>query len=79
MDVRFSNQADTDLIDSYLYGFTRFGPKQADRYERSLRHAIDLIAENPRLAAKAKEFDPPVRILREEVAKRSISINTSGR
>lgn len=62
MEIRFSNQADIDLIDSYLYGFTNFGPVQADRYERSLRHAMGLIAENPRLAAEVKEFRPAVRI-----------------
>ena len=50
MDVRFTKQADDDIIDSYLYGFLNFGREQADRYEQSLRHVIGLIAENPRIA-----------------------------
>jgi toxin ParE1/3/4 len=39
-----------------------FGPEQADRYEKSLRQAIDVIAGNPSLAAERREYDPPVRV-----------------
>jgi len=62
MDVRFTKQADDDVIDSYLYGFLNFGQEQADRYEQSLRHVIGLIAENPRIAHERSEYRPPVRI-----------------
>ncbi len=62
MKVRFTVQAETDIIDSYLYGFENFGRGQADRYEAGLRRAIDIIAANPQIAAERREYDPPVRI-----------------
>jgi toxin ParE1/3/4 len=62
MDVRFTRQADADIIDSYLYGFLNFGQVQADRYEQSLRHVIGLIADNPRMTPERQEYRPPVRI-----------------
>ena len=62
MRVRFTAQADADIIDSYLYGFEKFGRDQAERYEEGLRHVVDLIADNPRLAAERSEHSPPVRV-----------------
>ena len=34
MKVRFTAQADADIIDCYLYGYVNFGRDQAERYER---------------------------------------------
>ncbi len=62
MKVRFTAQADADIIDCYLYGFENFGRDQAERYEKSLRHVIDLISDHPRLAAERPEYAPPVRV-----------------
>jgi len=62
MNVRFTQQADADIIDCYLYSFRTFGREQADRYEQGLRHAIGLIADNPRIASERLEYTPPVRI-----------------
>jgi len=62
MKVRFTQKADADIIDSYVYGFVNFGRERADRYEKDLRQVIDIIADNPRLAAERLEYDPPVRI-----------------
>ncbi len=62
MDVRFTAQADADIIACYLYGFLNFGRVQAERYEQGLRHAIDLIADNPRIAVERPEYKPPVRV-----------------
>lgn len=62
MEVRFTKQAEADIIDSYLYGIMNFGHAQADRYEQGWRHTIEIIADNPRLAAERLEYDPPVRI-----------------
>ena len=36
--------------------------KQAERYEQGLRHAIDIIADNPRIAVERREYAPPVRV-----------------
>lgn len=62
MDVRFTARAEADIIDSYLYGLRAFGIAEAERYERGLRHAISLIADNPYLASQRREYSPPVRI-----------------
>ena len=44
MGVRFTRQADDDIIDSYLYGFLNFGREQADHIliVRVLRDEADL-------------------------------------
>lgn len=60
--VRFTTQAETDIINGYLYGLERFGREQAEKYEKDLRDIIDVIAANPRIAAERPEFRPPVRI-----------------
>ena len=62
MKVRFTLQAETDIIDTYLYGFETFDAAQAERYEKGLRRAIGIIADNPRIAAERPEYDPPVHI-----------------
>ena len=62
MKVRFTVQAETDIIDLYLYGFRNFGVAQAEKYEKSLRRAFEVISKNPRIAAERMEFSPPVRI-----------------
>jgi toxin ParE1/3/4 len=62
MKIRFTARADTDIVESYLYGYSNFGRDQAERYERDLRQVIDVIAENPRIASERSEYDPPVRI-----------------
>lgn len=62
MKVRFTAEADADIIESYLYGFDSFGPEQAARYERGLLRAVAIIADNPCLAAERTEYNPPVRI-----------------
>ena len=62
MKIKFTAQADADIIDSYLYGFENFGRAQAERYEEDLRDVMDIIADNPYLAAERHEYSPPVRI-----------------
>jgi toxin ParE1/3/4 len=62
MKIKFSVEADADIIDCYLYGFHFFGQPQAESYEQGLRHAIGIIADNPRIASERQEFTPPVRI-----------------
>lgn len=64
MNVKYTRQADEDLINCYIDGALQFGEAQADRYEAELKHVIDLIiAENPKIARERDEFgSPPVRI-----------------
>lgn len=62
MQIRFTRRAETDIIESYLYGLEYFGREQADAYEESLHRAMEMIAANPRMAAERHEFAPPVRV-----------------
>lgn len=63
MDVRYTRQADDDLLQCYIDGAMEFGIAQADRYERELLHVIGLLAENPKIARERPEFGlPAVRI-----------------
>ena len=62
MKVRFTALADADIIDCYLYGFRNFGQDQAEHYEQGLRYAIEIIANNPRIASERQEYVPPVRV-----------------
>ena len=62
MKAKFTTQAEIDIIESYVYGALTFGRDQAEGYEQDLRHAIGLIADNPRMAAERPEYEPPVRV-----------------
>jgi len=62
MQVRFTELAENDIIDNYLYGLTNFGQIQAEKYEADLRKTIKVIADNPQLANERPEYKPPVRI-----------------
>lgn len=46
----------------YLWGCREFGQPQAERYHAGLTAMLELIADNPRIARKRLEFDPPVRL-----------------
>jgi toxin ParE1/3/4 len=62
MAYRTTAQADQDIIDIYLWGWREFGQPQAERYHAGLAAALDLIADNPRIARERHEFTPTVRL-----------------
>lgn len=62
MEVKFTEAAQQDIIDSYLYGLVNFGQSQADKYECKIKEVIGIIAENPQIARKRTDFYPPVHI-----------------
>ena len=65
MHVRYTLQADDDLLKCYVDGALEFGMAQAERYEQDLRRVIGLLADNPKIARERPEFGlppPPVRI-----------------
>ena len=43
-------------------GCREFGQPQAERYHAGLAAALDLIADNPRIARERHEFTPAVRL-----------------
>ncbi len=55
-------QAEQDLLDIWLYTFTEWGERQADKYLDELSNALTLLAEHPQACRERLEFNPPVRI-----------------
>ncbi len=49
--IEFSNEAERDLIDIYLYSVEHFGVSQANNYLESLHVKISVAAENPSFGA----------------------------
>ncbi len=49
--IEFSNDAERDLIDIYLYSAEHFGVPQAENYLESLYAKISVAAENPSFGA----------------------------
>ena len=46
-NIRFTEQADTDLLGIYVYTYQTWNEKQAIQYTNGLKDAINKIAENP--------------------------------
>jgi toxin ParE1/3/4 len=59
---RLTRKAAADLRHIFVQGMTRFGLAQADRYHARLRHAFELLAENPGMARERAELTPPARV-----------------
>lgn len=62
MKLEFSVRAEEDLIEIYIYGASKFGVTQAERYYLGLQNAFDLICRHPAMARERREFNPPVRV-----------------
>lgn len=61
MPFSLSLEADEDLRRIYLYGAETHGLDAADRYAARLRQALDVLADNPRIARRRQEFTGEVR------------------
>lgn len=62
MKARISAAAEADLIDIYVAGVRDFGLARAEAYQDRLDDAIQIIADNPKIARLRHEIDPPVRV-----------------
>ncbi|MBT4836917.1 MAG: type II toxin-antitoxin system RelE/ParE family toxin [Methylococcales bacterium] len=62
MNYKLSKEADSDLIDLYIYGFKQFGEVQVERYYCELESSIKLLGETPFICRERHEFTPVVRI-----------------
>lgn len=60
-DYALTKRAGDDLFDTFLFGYERFGSRQAEAYAAELEHVFQLLAENPRLGRKAETIAPGVR------------------
>ena len=54
--------ADQDLVDIWLYTFSEWGEKQADKCLDDMDSAIKLLAEQPLISRERTDLEPPVRI-----------------
>ncbi|MGI2032767.1 type II toxin-antitoxin system RelE/ParE family toxin [Rhizobium panacihumi] len=62
MRLKFSVQAEEDLIGIYVYGAVQFGIEQAERYYADLQDTLEMLRQHPRLARERTEFKQPVRV-----------------
>ncbi len=62
MPIRFSREAEEDLIQIYLAGIANVGESHAEHYMSGLRAIWLLLESNPKLTYERTDYTPPVRI-----------------
>ena len=67
MAIKFSREAENDLLGIFRYGITHYGLAQAERYKRELDKRFRLLSEHPRMARLRYEITPPVRIVQAQL------------
>jgi toxin ParE1/3/4 len=60
-DYGLTKRARDDLFDIFLFGYEKFGERQAEAYAADLEHVFQLLAENPRLGRNADVIVAGVR------------------
>ncbi|MBT6515568.1 MAG: type II toxin-antitoxin system RelE/ParE family toxin [Crocinitomicaceae bacterium] len=56
-------QAESDLVDLWLYGYGKWGAEQVDTYAYTLDRAIQKLPDNPKLGISIDEIRPGYRLL----------------
>ena len=62
MAYKLTKNADSDLLELYIYGYQQFGEKQAELYFSELENCFQLLNEAPLICRERTEFKPHVRI-----------------
>lgn len=62
MAYKLTKNADSDLVELYIYGYQQFGEKQAEQYFSELENCFQLLSETPLICRERTEFNPHVRI-----------------
>lgn len=62
MTYRLTAEAESDLLEIYLYGFQNFGESQAEAYFAELESCFEILSKEPLISRERTEFTPPVRI-----------------
>ncbi|EGF91097.1 plasmid stabilization system family protein [Asticcacaulis biprosthecium C19] len=62
MSYRFTEEAESDLINIYLTGSERFGRRQAEAYLDGLHMTVGFLGQNPRAARQRVELQPPLHV-----------------
>ena len=58
---RFTEQADRNLGEIYLYAAEQFGVRQADKYADELEHVFGLLADHPLMGRAADKIKAGLR------------------
>ncbi len=62
MPYKLTPEAENDLIEIYVYGFQKFGERQAEKYFSDFEDCFQLLSETPLICRERQEFTTPVRI-----------------
>ncbi|MDZ7628328.1 MAG: type II toxin-antitoxin system RelE/ParE family toxin [Parvularculaceae bacterium] len=62
MPIRFTKEADADIIRLYIEGAERFGAPEAEKYIAGFEAACAFIERSPLAVRERSEFEPPMRI-----------------
>ncbi len=62
MPYKLTSKAENDLIEIYVYGFQKFGERQAEKYFSELEDCFQVLNTSPLICRERIEFTPPVRI-----------------
>ena len=62
MEIEFSQAAENDLLDVFMYGIEEHGLAQAERYKSQLNKSLQIISANPKVTRLRYEISPPVRV-----------------
>lgn len=60
-EYTLTKRAEADLFDVFLFGYERFGSKQAEAYAAELEYVFHLLADTPRMGREAETIAPGVR------------------
>ncbi len=63
MAIKFSREAENDLLGIFRYGIQHYGLARAEHYKRELDKSFRLLSDHPRMARLRYEIAPPVRIM----------------
>jgi toxin ParE1/3/4 len=61
MKYILSKEASKDLEEIYMYGYIRFGERQADDYAQSIENNIEIICDNPKIGRLDERVSPAIR------------------
>lgn len=61
MSYHLTEEAERDILDTYIYSYREFGEQKAEDYHQALAEHFSLLAANPRLGADFSTVKAQVR------------------
>ncbi len=56
MPYKLTSEAENDLIEIYVYGFQKFGERQAEKYFSELEDCFQVLSASPLICRERTEF-----------------------